>query len=161
VPQAQTTGQPLTLAGPNNADAGEDFTLSNEGTVSDFIQAGLIATGMAPYDSLEVYEIEYAPFGVQTGMCVGVGVTPANGTRVDLEPCGVSAKTTWIPDSTTSITSSDAALINGATDSNFSNPYVLSTLLPGLPLFTSTLHTSSGGAVVTNQLWGAETGVVR
>jgi len=99
VPQAENVGQPLTLALPSNTNAGEDFTLSERGLVSDFIAAGLIAPGMSLYDSLEVYEIEYAPFGVQTGLCVGVGVTPANGTGVALEPCGVSSKTTWIFDS--------------------------------------------------------------
>ncbi len=134
VPQAQNTGQPLTLAHPGNSNPGEDFTISLEGPVTDFIQAGLIASGMTPYDSLEAYEIEYAPFGAGTGLCVGVPTTPADGTRVDLEPCGVSAKTVWIPDSTNPITTTDAPLINGATDNNFSDPYVLSTLLPGLPL---------------------------
>ncbi len=158
--QAQNTGQPLTLARPSISNAGEDFTLENEGTVEDFIQAGLIASGMAPYASLEAYEIQYSPFGVDTGFCVGVPTTPANGTRVDLEPCGVSAKTVWIIDSSNAITSSDAPLINGATNSNFSNPYVLSTLLPGLPLFTSTLQMSSGNTVLANQLWGAKMGVL-
>ena len=159
-PQRQTVGQPLTLARPSNVNAGEDFTFSFQGLVSDFIAAGLIAPGMAPYASLDAYEIEYAPFGVDTGLCIGVGTTPANGSGVALEPCGVSAKTVWIIDSTNPITSSDAPLINGATNSNFSDPQVLSTLLPGLPLFTSTLHTSSGNTVLANQLWGAKMGVL-
>ena len=158
VPQAQNVGQPLTLARAGVADAGEDFVLPFQGSVSDFIAAGIIAPGMAPYGSLGAYEIEYAPFGVESGLCVGVGVTPANGTGVALEPCGVSAKTVWIIDSTNPITSSDAPLINGATNSNFSDPQVLSTLLPGLPLLTSTLQMSTGNTAVANQLWGAKTG---
>ncbi len=160
VPEAQNTGQPLTLAQPSNVNSGEDFTLQNEGPVQDFIDANLIATGMAPYASLNAYEFEYAPFGVGTGDCVGVPTTPANGTQVGLEPCGLTAKTIWIIDSTTPITSADAALINGATDSNFSDPFVLSTLAPGFPLFTSTIHMTSGSTVFANQLWGAETGPV-
>ena len=160
VPQAQNVGQPLTLARASVADAGEDFVLSFQGSVSDFITLGIIAPGMAPYDSLGAYELEYAPFGVTSGLCVGVGVTPANGTEVALEPCGVSAKTVWIIDSTNPITTSDAPLINGATNSNFSNPQVLSTLLPGLPLLTSTLQMSSGNTVIANQLWGAKMGAL-
>jgi len=158
VPQAQNVGQPLTLARASNANPGEDFTSSFQGLVSDFIAAGLIAPGMSIYDKLVVYEFEYSPFGVQTGLCVGVGATPANGTGVALEPCGVSAKTTWIFD--TQLTGPDLPLINGATDSNFSDPFVLSALGPGFPLFTSTMHTSSGSTVFTNQLWGSKTGVL-
>ncbi len=158
VPQTQNIGQPLTLAGASNTDAGEDFTVSTQGTVSDFIAAGLIAPGMSPYGSLAAYEFEYSPSGVQTGLCVGVGATPADGTGVALEPCGTSAKTVWIPD--TQLAGSDHPLINGATNTNFSNPFVLSALGPGFPLFTSTLHKSSGNTAFTNQLWGEKTGVL-
>ena len=158
LPQAQNVGEPLTLAAPDNSDPGQDFIVSDEGTVSEFIQAGLMALGMMPYDTLNVDEIEYSPLGAPTGLCVGVGSTPANGTGVTLQPCGVSAQTTWIID--TQLSGPDLPLISGATDSNFSDPFVLSTLGPGLPLFTSSMHTSGGGAVFANQRWGSKAGVL-
>src|SRR5262249_9996432 len=112
VPQAQNIGQPITLAHPSNANPGEDFTASFQGLVSDFIASGLMSTGMSIYNNLGAIEIEYAPLGVSTGLCVGVRVTPANGTVVDLEPCGVTVKTVWISDSR--LTGPDLPLINGA-----------------------------------------------
>lgn len=157
-PQLQNVGQPLTLARASNVNPGEDFTISDDGTVSDFVLAGLIAPGMdALYGSLSVFEIQYSPFGAGTGMCVGVPTTPANGTRVALEPCGVSAKTTWIPDTSTPFTTSAAPMINGATNSNFFDPQVLSALAPGLPLSTSMLRINNT-ALAANQLWGAISG---
>ena len=50
------------------------------------------------YPDLYAYEIQYAPFGVDSGLCVGVGSTAVAGTKVALEPCGVSSKTVWITD---------------------------------------------------------------
>ena len=44
------------------------------------------------------FEVEYAPYGVDSGLCVGVGTTAAQNTPVALEPCGVSSKTVWILD---------------------------------------------------------------
>ena len=44
------------------------------------------------------FELEYAPYGVQSGLCAGVGATAAQGAKVSLQPCGVSSKTVWIAD---------------------------------------------------------------
>lgn len=159
--RSQNVGQPLTLASASNANPGEDFDLDFEGTVDEFVQAGLMWPGMdVLYASLDVYEIEYSPFGAPTGLCVGVPPTPANGTRVALEPCGVSAKTTWIPDTTSSLTASAVQWISGATSNSFFDPYVLSALAPGLPLSTSTLRINSVPELAPDQLWGAKLGVL-
>jgi len=156
--QAANTGQPLTLARAGDTNPGEDFVLSNDGTVSEFIAIGIIASGMSPYDSLEAFEIQYSPYGAPTGECVGVGATPADGTGVVLEPCGENAHTLWIFDS--QLTGPDLPLISGATDSSFSDPFVMSAFGPGFPLFTSTMDTSSGGTVSANQLWDVASGVL-
>ena len=44
------------------------------------------------------FEIEYSPYGVASGLCVGVGSTAAQGGKVSLQPCGVTSKTVWIAD---------------------------------------------------------------
>jgi hypothetical protein len=158
--QSQNVGQPIILAVASVSNSGEDFTANDQGTVADFIEAGLISAGLSGYNNNQVFEYEYAPFGVDTGLCIGVGATPANGTPVALEDCGISAKTTWIvvPSSSTSF-----SLINGATNTSFSNPYALTDLKPGgdRQLFTWPLN---GGGVLhnkwSNQLWGATYGPI-
>ena len=79
--------------------------------MSDFFAAGLVsastelhygggstqANGAKTADD-PAFEIEYAPYGVASGLCVGVGGTAAQGGKVSLQPCGVSSKTVWIAD---------------------------------------------------------------
>jgi hypothetical protein len=157
--QSPALSTPLTLARASNANAAEDFSASYEGVVSDFIAAGLMEPGMSIYDSNPAYQLNYAPFGVNTGLCAGVPTTPTNGTSVGLQPCGVSAKTVWVPSTPASLTGT-VTLISGATDNNFSDPYVLTALLPGLPLLTWTLHTSTKGTPLALQQWAADYGVL-
>jgi len=160
--QGQNVGQPIILAPASNSNSGEDFIPSVQGTVADFVAAGLMSfPPSSPYFNDEVFEIEYAPSGADTGLCMGVGTTPTNNTPVSLQPCGVSAKTTWIVDQTS--TSGAAHLINGGTDTSFSNPYSLTDLKPGgdRQLFTWPLQ---GGGILhnkfANQVWEALQGVL-
>ena len=48
--------------------------------------------------NVPAFENEYAPFGVDSGLCMGVATTAVNGEGVTLQPCGVSANTVWILD---------------------------------------------------------------
>jgi hypothetical protein len=159
--QGENVGQPIILAPASNTNPGEDFKVSFQGTVLDFIQAGLISPGLSGYNSNTVFEYEYAPFGVDTGLCVGVGATPANNTPVSLQPCGVSAKTTWII--VTSSGNLNPSLINGATDTSFSNPYSLTDLKPGGDRQLFTWPLKAGGIIhnkFTNQVWGSFFGAI-
>ena len=110
--QGEKVGQPLILFRAANSDPAEDFTVSYQGLVSDFFAAGLVSAGGGPalrrHGSTlpdapttaddPAFEIEYAPYGVDSGLCVGVASTAAQGSKVTLQPCGVSAKTVWIVD---------------------------------------------------------------
>jgi hypothetical protein len=166
--QGQRVGQPIILYRTSNSDPGEDFTISAQGTVNDFYQAGLVSAALnLHYHALEAYEIEYSPNGVESGLCMGVGSTPVNGTPVALESCGVSAKTIWVVDAYKSISGFYVPLINGA-DTNFSHPYVLHypgsaypTDSPRPQLNTWTLQKYSNGAVYDNEMWGANFGVLK
>jgi hypothetical protein len=152
---AAQVGDPVKVASASGTNQGEDFTLSDEGSVHDFIAAGLMSSGLdALYGNLQAFEIQYAPFGAGSGFCVGVGAIPGLGTPVTLQPCGVSAKTTWIFDPETTSAGSYDALISGATNSDFQHPYSLTTLLPGVPLFTAPLEPGFPAAVFAHQLWG-------
>jgi hypothetical protein len=161
--QNEGIGQPIVLAPASNTNPGEDFTVSFQGLVSDFIAAGLVSPALSAYDNLQAVEFEYAPFGVDSGLCVGVGAAPTNHTPVALESCGVTAKTVWIENPDQSITGANLSLINAATDNSFSHPYVLTDLRPDQgQLFTWPLD---GGGILhnrfANQWWGASFGPVR
>lgn len=148
------TGQPVLLSPGTNTNEDEDFELDTEGPVSDFIMAGLINPRMSSYDSQEVYEIQYDPYGAQSGLCVGTSGTPGNAMPVTLQPCGVSCKTCWIQAGT----APKFTWISGATSSDFVDPPVLTEPPAGLPLGTFTAE-STGNGIYSNQLWEQTTGV--
>ena len=125
------------------------------------------------------FETEYAPYGVDSGLCVGVASTAVQNEGVSLQPCGVSARTVWIldlNDSPSTFNHDYVPLINGS-DTNFSHPFVLTYPKNGFPtdrprpqLLTQNLtgftqgHFPLGtpiGNVNDNQLWGADWGILR
>jgi hypothetical protein len=201
--QGEKVGQPIILFRTANYDPALDWTFAFEGTVADFYAAGLVSSAVAlhygciagvnfpncPYsvtsfsgdpgtnnsDYLAV-ENEYAPFGVDSGLCMGVAATATQGEGVTLQPCGVSAKTVWILDTldqsfTRAWEHGYIPLINGS-DTNFSQPFVLTypgasvpTDMPRPQLFVSNLTGFSfhpgelyGTGANDNQLWGATFG---
>ena len=188
--QGANLGQPIIMFQASNADPAEDFTLSLEGHVSDFVLAGLVspAVGLhygggstcvkivagtcvaAPNDL--AWEFQYSPNGVDSGLCIGIASAPINNAPVSLQPCGVSAKTVWITDSAKAapggvFTFPFAPLINGA-GTNFSNPFVLTyppnanpNDKPRAQLVMQNLHTFSRGQVFDNQEWSGFFGVLR
>jgi hypothetical protein len=192
--QGSNTGQPVILYRASSFDPAEDFSAEFNGTTSDFYAAGMVSPAVAlhygctvgPFPNCDAgiddpaFEIEYAPYGVESGMCIGVGTVAAQGTKVALEPCGASSKTVWIADiadSPSTIRTGYVPLINGS-DTNFSHPFVLTYPKNGYPTdrprpqltttnltgFTQTVHGIPGpelGTVDDNQLWGADLGVLR
>ena len=175
--QGEKVGQPIILFRTTNFDPAEDFTLSFQGHVSDFFAAGLVSAAVAlhygciaavfpgvgtctdsatpgPFPDLPAWEIEYAPFGVDSGLCVGVSATAFQDEGVSLQPCGVSSKTVWIFDSLDNTTVSPAPLINGS-DTNFSHPFVMT--YPGNAFPTDKPRPQ---IVVTNLTGFAQTGSI-
>jgi hypothetical protein len=147
-------GTPITLNTAGTSNPGEDFEADVPGTVHQFYEDGLMPAGMnALYGSLDVYEFQYAPDGHQTNQCVGVATGPAIVTEVTLRACGVTVKTAWIAYPRTTTSGSYFELINGATASDFSDPYVLTTGAPGEPLFTVRLTLDT--RFLRLQLWGS------
>jgi hypothetical protein len=140
--QGEKVGQPIILFRTANFDPAEDWTLAFQGKVSDFFAAGLVSAAVAlhygcnpaifsggtctRFPDLQAFEIEYAPFGVDSGLCMGVAATAFNDEGVTLQPCGVSSKTVWIEDfpDVRGLTFTNIPLINGS-DTNFSHPFVL------------------------------------
>lgn len=143
-------GEPIALAPPNVSNPAEDFTESYQGTVSDFIQAGLINPAMAAYDSDSAVEFEYAPNGIGSELCIGIAPpwSPAD-SMVTLQDCGVSARTVWIVVQTTIPT---FELLNGAS-ATAAAPGALTALFPGLPLLTLPLNPALSAGTQSIQKW--------
>jgi hypothetical protein len=182
--QGAKVGQPIILFRTSNTDPAEDIVPSIQGNVSDFFAAGLVSAavnlhyggGAAGFPDDPAIELEYAPFGVDSGLCVGVAATATAKEGVTLQPCGVSSKTVWIidtNDSPVTLRGGYVPLINGS-DTNFSHPFVLTYPANGFPtdrprpqLFVNNLTGFSHGigtpigSVDDTQLWGANFGVLR
>jgi hypothetical protein len=194
--QGAKVGQPIILFRTSNTDPAEDINASFSGSVDDFFAAGLVSSavelhygGTRPIPGITVaghgavgffndpaFELEYTPFGVGSGLCVGVASTAVQGSKVSLQPCGASSKTVWIVDAGDSATirTGYVPLINGS-DTNFSHPFVLTYPQNGFPtdkprpqLTTNNLTGFTGnflvpvlGSINDNQLWGARFGVLR
>ena len=193
--QGAKVGQPIILFRTSNTDPAEDFVPSVQGTTADFFAAGLVSAAVAlhygciPANSPTgggnfpnclltsvddpAIEIEYSPFGVDSGLCVGVAATATAKEGVTLQPCGVSSKTVWvvdINDSPATLRTGYVPLINGST-TNFSHPHVMTYPSNGFPtdrprpqLFVNNLTGFSHGigtpigSVDDTQLWGANFG---
>jgi hypothetical protein len=195
--QGEKVGQPIILFRTANFDPAEDWTVSFQGTTADFFAAGLVGAAVALhygciptvnfpdcYGQTAVavndpaFEIEYAPYGVDSGLCMGTGAVAANETKVALEPCGVSAQSVWIADvfdSPQTLFSGYVPLINGS-DTNFSQPFVLTYPTPGYPTDMPRVQLETAnltgftqgfppgpelGTVDDDQLRGADFGVLK
>ena len=183
--QGAKVGQPIILFRNSNSDPAEDFTVSFQGLVSDFFAAGLVSSavnlhyggGSLKSKDEPAFELEYSPYGVDSGLCVGTATTAVQGEGVTLQPCGVSSKTVWILDtfdkSFPAFFTGYFPAINGS-DTNFSHPFVLTYPANGFPtdkprpqLQTRNLTGFSNGfgptvgTVIDTQLWGANFGVGR
>jgi hypothetical protein len=199
--QGEKVGQPIILFRTANFDPAEDWSFAFQGTVADFFLAGLVDAETAlhygcdgvnfpsdtcvanggPFPNLNAFEIEYAPFGVDSGLCAGVAATAFQGEGVSLQPCGVSAKTVWIVDTLDTAEANPGnlpgyvPLINGS-NTNFSQPFVLSYPTNGSPgahprpqiqvqNLTGFAQPGNGGelpeisTVSSNQLWDSSFGV--
>jgi hypothetical protein len=211
--QGEKAGQAVILFRSSNDDPAEDWTVSFQGTVSDFYADGLVSAAVdlhyggacevpeviaspvptptptpAPvvtacalyYPDLYAWELQYAPYGVDSGLCAGLASTAVSGEKVTLQPCGVTSRTVWITDTVNAAGFRDdyVPVINGS-DSNFSEPFVLDYPHDGFPtdydasaspvrpqLYVDNLTGFSSGSildrtgVIGTQEWGADIGVL-
>jgi hypothetical protein len=172
--QGEKVGQPQILFRTANFDPAEDYTFSFQGTVADFFAADLVSASLnLHYSTDAAFEIQYSPYGVDSGLCAGVAATAVSGEKVTLQPCGVSSKTVWVVDSADTVRHGYVPLINGS-NTNFSQPFVLTypgsaypTNMPRPELYVSNLTGFQGangfptGTINSNQLYGADLGVLK
>jgi hypothetical protein len=185
--QGEKTGQPIILFRQANFDPALDWTVAFQGLTSDFFAAKLVSAavnlhyggGSVGSKDDPAFENEYSPFGVESGLCMGVAATAFSDEGVTLQPCGVSANTVWILDTYDQQFNFRSALENGVplingSDTNFSQPFVLSypdirfptdkprpqLVVLNLTGFSNGFGGPQVGTINSNQLWGATFGVL-
>src|SRR4051794_19730452 len=111
-------GQPVILKKADNSDPSEDL-LGLGGSVSDFYAKGLIsAAANDRFAGLQAAQIEYAPYGNGTGLCVGLADAPYENEGLTLQPCTVlEGRTVWVIDGPDSPATAPAffPIVNAAT----------------------------------------------
>ena len=125
--QGERTGQPIILFRSSNSDPAMDWSASFQGTVNELVPLGLASPLTAlHYGDDFAFENAYTPFGVFSGLCLGVAATAFQNEGVTLQPCGASSRTIWIVDDNESFLHNfpGVPLINGS-NTNFSHPFVL------------------------------------
>jgi len=98
------------------------------GHVSDFYAAGMMsAEAESHYGSLRATQIEYAPSGVRTGLCVGLMTVAYQNEGLTLQPCNLPAVTVWILDFPDSPATAPAwfPIVNAST-TDFQRPFAMS-----------------------------------
>jgi hypothetical protein len=136
----------------------EDWLLEYPGTVAEFYADGIVGAAVGKtWPSYPVYEYQYTPGGTETGLCLGTAVTAGPGTPLSLQPCGINAKTCWIPLLADRI-GGYVPLISG-TDTLTTSPYVMTGHGPGALLTTAGLVGVPGHAAPF-QMWTNATGVI-
>jgi hypothetical protein len=180
---ATSPGGPYTLQQTSPTTIGSNLLLTATPTTTGVIPPATNGATTAPvsgctgyYPDLYAWELQYAPFGVDSGLCVGLATTAVSGEGVTLQPCGTTARTVWITDTVNAAGWKDnyVPVINGS-DTNFSQPFVLdyphnSVPTDGSPsttrpqLYVDNLTGFTNGSIldetgiIDTQEWGADFG---
>ena len=96
--------------------------------VSDFYAAGMVSADVnSQYGHLFAAQIQYAPNGVRSGLCVGLATAAYQNEALTLQPCSTPAVTVWILDTTDSPTTAAAGyfpIVNAST-TDFDHPFAM------------------------------------
>ena len=118
-------GQPLILKQASNSDTAQD-TIPNLMPVREFYAAGMVSAEVnRRYTNLSAAQIQYAPNGVRTGLCVGLAAVAFQDEGLTLQPCSVPARTVWILDTQDSRATAAAGyfpIVNAST-TDFDHPF--------------------------------------
>jgi hypothetical protein len=163
-----SVGQPTGLNQASISDSSEDFINPHPGNVSTYYALGLVSADVnSHYGTLTASQLEYAPSGMRTGLCVGVASDPFENEALSLQPCTVPGRTVWIIGTTLSPATAAAHLfpiVSGAT-TDFSRPFAMSyprhidttRELPPIRLRHLQFE-GSDKTLADTQLWGVKSG---
>jgi len=120
-------GQPVILKQASGSDPSEDIIPHRE-LVSAFYAAGMVSAAVSHhYGGLLAVQQEYAPFGIGTGLCVGLPSVAYQNEALTLRPCNVPGVTVFIVDTRDSPTTAAAGyfpIVNAST-TDFSRPFAM------------------------------------
>ena len=163
---AAEVGQPVGLKPASGTDPSEDFKpggATGGGTVSDFYADGMVsAEANSHYGHLDAVQQKYAPYGVETGLCVGVARV-AQGEDLTLQPCDVLGTTVWIVYPAPGGPTPDYFAIVNAATTDFDRPFAMhlprNEVASGDPELQMQLrrlqYCTGDDTLPARQLWGA------
>src|SRR5260370_10688730 len=157
-------GVPTIVHQANSSDPAEDLIIPLAGTVSQLYALGMVSAAVNEhYGSERAAQIEYAPYGVPTGLCTAVATTAYQDEGLSLQPCSTPGTTVWILDFADSPATAPTyfPIVNGS-DTDFVHPFAMPILgnpahPPSTPIIMRHLI-GNPGSVPANQLWGAHFG---
>jgi len=160
---AASVGQPVGLKRASRFDPSLDIK-PIAGTVSEFYAMGLAsAAANSQYGPLDAVQQEYAPYGNETGLCVGLARVAQN-EGLTLQPCS-SPTTVWIPYQALASDEGYFPIINAAT-TDFHRPFAMH--LPCNKVVSAEIRMQArrlrfltdDKTLPARQLWGAVLGVL-
>lgn len=159
-------GRLVGLKRASSADSSEDI-MARVGSVSQFHDQGLVSAEIdAQYGGMTAAQLQYAPLGMATGLCVGVAQVAYQGEPLTLQPCTIPGLTVFIlgtPDAAGSFP------ILSASTSDFRRPFAMTyprhvdtaaDTLPPIVLRHLRFHGREQDLRAT-QLWGVYHGVIQ
>lgn len=165
-----SVGQPVGLKQGSSLDTSQDLIPTGGHIVSDFYKSGMLSAEVnARYGSLKAAQIEYAPAGKPTGLCVGLSKVAYENENATLQPCAVPSLTVWIIDTADSPATEAAGyfpIVNAST-TDFTRPYAMSLSQAEIAnhetprIYVAQLQFGGNDKTLTDQqLWGAHFGVL-
>jgi hypothetical protein len=162
-------GVPTEVRPASSSNPAEDLIvpLGAPVPVSELYAQGMVSAAVNEHFGSEpAVQIEYAPYGKPTGLCTAVATTAYQNEGLSLQPCSTPGTTVWIidtADSPATAANGIFPIVNGS-DTDFVHPYAMTILgnpahQPFTPIIMQHL-TGNPGSVPTNQLWGANHGIV-
>jgi hypothetical protein len=161
---AASVGQPVGLKPASRFDPSLDIKPIAH-TVSEFYAMGLVsAAANTRYGPLDAVQQAYAPYGNETGLCVGLARV-AEKEPLTLQPC-TSPTTVWIPYQALASPEGYFPIVNAAT-TDFGRPFAM--YLPRnevvcgneIPMLARRLQfLGDDRTLPASQLWGAVFGVL-
>jgi hypothetical protein len=157
-------GQPVGLKRANKFDPTQDIKPAApvlNAKVSDFFAAGMVsAEANRHYGHLPAVQQRYAPFGMDTDLCVGLASVAQN-VGLTLQPCSVPGTTVWVVQEDLAIPPGYFPIVNAAT-TDFRRPFAMhlprNEVASGKPLQMQARRLqflTADKTLRARQLWGA------
>jgi hypothetical protein len=157
-------GQPVGLKRADKFDPTQDIKPDApfpKATVADFFAAGMVsAEANQHYGHLQAVQQKYAPFNIDTDLCVGLASVKQN-EGLTLQPCNVPGTTVWVVQMDLATPSGYFPIVNAAT-TDFRRPFSMhlprNEVASGKPLQMQARHLqflTDDKTLRAQQLWGA------